>query len=81
MNGDRVVGGPRRKPREPAAARLDNLNDERRDFSQWSILYSDKQCRAGGWPMETPNPNARNMDTAWLLVATSYSFVGLDKPS
>ena len=32
-------------------------------FSQWSILYRDKQCRAGGWPMETPNPNAKNMDT------------------
>ena len=50
-------------------------------FSQWSILYRDKECRAGGWPMETPNPNAKNMDTARRLVATSYDLVGLDKPS
>ena len=50
-------------------------------FSQWSILYRDKQCRAGGWPMETPNPNANNMDTARRLVAISYNLVGLDKPS
>ena len=27
-------------------------------FSQCSVLYRDKQCRKGGWPMETPNPNA-----------------------
>ena len=50
-------------------------------FSQWSILYRDKQCRAGGWPMETPNPNANDMDTARQLVAMSYDLVGLDKPS
>jgi len=50
-------------------------------FSQWSILYRDKQCRAGGWPMETPNPNADNIDTARQLVAMSYDLVGLDKPS
>ena len=50
-------------------------------FSQWSILYRDKECRAGGWPMETPNPNAKNMDTARRLVAMSYDLVGLDKPS
>ena len=50
-------------------------------FSQWSILYRDKQCRAGGWPMETPNPNANNIDTARQLVAMSYDLVGLAKPS
>ena len=50
-------------------------------FSQWSILYRDKQCRPGGWPMETPNPNANNMDTARQLVAMSYDLVGLAKPS
>ena len=50
-------------------------------FSQWSILYRDKQCRAGGWPMQTPNPNADNLDTARRLVAMSYDLVGLDKPS
>ena len=50
-------------------------------FSQWSILYRDKECRAGGWPMETPNPNAKNLDTARQLVALSYDLVGLAKPS
>ena len=50
-------------------------------FSQSSILYRDKQCRAGGWPMQTPNPNAKNIDTARRLVAISYDLVGLDKPS
>ncbi|MDJ0769492.1 MAG: SDR family NAD(P)-dependent oxidoreductase [Ilumatobacter sp.] len=50
-------------------------------FSQSSILYRDKQCRAGGWPMETPNPNARNLDTARRLVDLSYDLVALDKPT
>ncbi|WP_419932203.1 SDR family NAD(P)-dependent oxidoreductase [Candidatus Poriferisodalis sp.] len=50
-------------------------------FSQSSVLYRDKECRNGGWPMDTPNPNARNMDTARQLVAVSYDLVGLDNPS
>lgn len=50
-------------------------------FSQRSVLYRDKQCRGGGWPMETPNPNARNMDTARQLVEMSYGLVGLDQPA
>ena len=33
-------------------------------FSQSGILYRDKECRNGGWPMETPNPHARDMNTA-----------------
>ncbi len=49
-------------------------------FSQSSILYRDRECRAGGWPMETPNPHARNMDTARALVDLSYELVGLAKP-
>ena len=49
-------------------------------FSQSSILYRDKECRNGDWPMETPNPHARNMDTAKKLVALSYELVGLDAP-
>lgn len=49
-------------------------------FSQKSVLYRDKQCRRGGWPMETPNPNARNMETARRLVALSYDVVGLSAP-
>ena len=46
-------------------------------FSQSSVLYRDKGLRDGGWPMESPNPNAKNMDTARRLVAMSYGLVGL----
>ena len=46
-------------------------------FSQHSVLYRDKDCRKGGWPMETPNPNARNMETARALVAKTRDLVGL----
>ena len=47
-------------------------------FSQSSILYSDKECRNGGWPMKSPNPNARDMDKARKLVKKSYEIVGLN---
>ncbi len=46
-------------------------------FSQHSVLYRDKECRKGGWPMESPNPNAKDMDTARKLVEMSYELVGL----
>ena len=46
-------------------------------FSQHSVLYGDKKCRKGGWPMETPNPNALNMDTARALVAQTKVLIGL----
>ena len=46
-------------------------------FSQSSVLYRDRECRPGGWPMTSPNPNARNMDTARKLVDLSYELVGL----
>jgi retinol dehydrogenase-13 len=46
-------------------------------FSQSSILYRDRECRNGGWPMTSPNPNARNMDTARKMVDLSYELVGL----
>jgi NAD(P)-dependent dehydrogenase (short-subunit alcohol dehydrogenase family) len=48
-------------------------------FSQHSVLYRDKMCRPGGWPMTSPNPNARDMQTAKKLVETSYGIVGLEK--
>jgi light-dependent protochlorophyllide reductase len=48
-------------------------------FSQHSVLYRDKECRDGGWPMESPNPNAKDMDTAKKLVDLTYEVVGLDK--
>lgn len=47
-------------------------------FSQSSMLYRDPGTRDGGWPMETPNPNAKNMDTARKLIAKSYELVGLE---
>lgn len=46
-------------------------------FSQSSVLYRDKDCKNGGWPMTSPNPNARNMETAKKLVDLSYKLVGL----
>jgi len=47
-------------------------------FSQSSTLYRDPGTRDGGWPMESPNPNAKNMETARQLVAKSYELVGLE---
>jgi len=46
-------------------------------FSQSSVLYRDKNGRDGGWPMESPNPSAKDMETAKKLVAMSYEIVGL----
>lgn len=46
-------------------------------FSQHSVLYNDKECRPGGWPMESPNPHAKDMDAAKKLVDMSYELVGL----
>ncbi len=47
-------------------------------FSQSSVLYRDKDCRDGGWPLESPNPHAKDMETARKLVALSREIVGLD---
>lgn len=46
-------------------------------FSQSSVLYRDKECKQGGWPMKTPNPNAKDIDVAKKLVELSYKIVGL----
>ena len=59
------------------------LNDEvpkhsGKFFSQHSYLYSDKECRKGGWPMESPNPNARDLNKAKELVKVTRKIVGLD---
>ncbi|MFQ6124618.1 MAG: SDR family oxidoreductase [Candidatus Heimdallarchaeota archaeon] len=48
-------------------------------FSQSSRLYNDREYREGGWPMTSPNPNARDMETAKKLVEMSYEIVGLNK--
>jgi len=49
-------------------------------FSYSSALYRDKGTKNGGWPMESPNPHATNMEAAKRLVDMSYGLVGLDKP-
>ncbi len=56
----------------------DAVNHSGAYFSQHSVLYRDKECRKGGWPMESPNPNAKDMETAKKLVEASYGLVGLE---
>jgi len=46
-------------------------------FSQSSVLYRDRECRDGGFPMVTPNPNARDIDIARQLVSKTREMVGL----
>jgi len=55
----------------------DAPNHSGKYFSQHSVLYQDKECKKGGWPMESPNPNAKNLDTAKKLVAVTREMVGL----
>ncbi|MEM8926132.1 MAG: SDR family NAD(P)-dependent oxidoreductase [Actinomycetota bacterium] len=50
-------------------------------FSQSSVLYRDRECKGGGWPLETPNPNAKDMAVARALVEKSYGIVGLEAPA
>lgn len=47
-------------------------------FSQHSVLYRDKECRKGGWPMKSPNPHANDLAAARKMVAMSYEMVGLN---
>ncbi|OOB79432.1 MAG: SDR family oxidoreductase [Epulopiscium sp. Nuni2H_MBin001] len=46
-------------------------------FSQSSVLYSDKYCKDGGWPLKSPNPNATDEKKANELVKLTYKIVGL----
>lgn len=46
-------------------------------FSQHSVLYRDKECKAGGFPMESPNPHAKDLEAAKKLVETAKELVGL----
>lgn len=48
-------------------------------FSQQSVLYSEKECKKGGWPMKSPNPNATDINKARKLVEVSYGIVGFNK--
>lgn len=44
-------------------------------FSQHSVLYRDKECRKGGFPMKTPNPNADDIAMAKKLVLMTRQLV------
>ena len=46
-------------------------------FSQHSVLYRDKECKKGGWPMQSPNPHANDLTAAKQLVEMSTKLVGL----
>lgn len=46
-------------------------------YSQNSILYPQREHRAGGWPMRSPNPNAHDAALAQKLDAVSRELVGL----
>ncbi|MCY3917247.1 MAG: SDR family NAD(P)-dependent oxidoreductase [Chloroflexi bacterium] len=48
-------------------------------FSQNSILYPKREHRSGGWPMRSPNPNARDEALAIKLYDVSSELVGLRK--
>ncbi len=48
-------------------------------YSQSSVLYRDPGTKDGGWPLVSPNPHAKDMDTARKLVALSREMVGLEK--
>lgn len=46
-------------------------------FSQNSILYTNKTDKAGGWPMQSPNPLAQNDELAEALYKKSAELRGL----
>jgi NAD(P)-dependent dehydrogenase (short-subunit alcohol dehydrogenase family) len=46
-------------------------------YSQNSILFPNKENRPGGWPMMSPNPNARDERLAEQLYEASLEMVGL----
>ncbi len=48
-------------------------------FSQSSVLYRDSYCKDGGWPLESPNPHAKDMMVAQKLIQETYELVGLKK--
>ena len=56
----------------------DALNHSGEYFSQHSVLYRDKECRQGGWPMKSPNPHATDMKAARRLVQEANKLVGLE---
>jgi hypothetical protein len=56
---------------------MDNSGHKRWFLSrQHSILFRDENA-GRAWPMESPNPNARDMEAAKKLIELSYGLVGL----
>lgn len=47
-------------------------------YSQNGLMYSDKECRSGGWPMKSPNEHAHDDIMAKKLTQISRELVGLD---
>ncbi len=47
-------------------------------YSQNSILYGDAECRPGGFPMKSPNPNALDDELAAKVYDESKKLVGLE---
>lgn len=47
-------------------------------FSQSSILYADKEAKAGGLPMKSPNPNAEDDELGEKLYAASLKMAGIE---
>lgn len=46
-------------------------------YSQNSILYPNKENRAGGWPMKSPHPQGEDTELAAKLYDVSMALVGL----
>lgn len=55
----------------------DAVNHSGAYFSQSSVLYRDKECKQGGWPLTSPNQYAKDIKIAKELVNKTYGLVGL----
>lgn len=47
-------------------------------YSQTGVLYSEPECKKGGWPLKSPNPNAHDDKLADRLYTESRKLVGLE---
>mgnify|MGYP000117594303 CR=1 FL=1 len=59
------------------AALADDVADHPGAYYSQLGVYRDKACNKGGWPLESPNPAARDMATADALYEKSRALVGL----
>jgi len=44
-------------------------------FSQSSVIYKDKTDKNGGWPMQSPNPQANDLDESKKLVQKTRELI------